>query len=73
MQREQKWLNSDFQDNFTKSKIFLVCLKISLKKYWIRRTNLVLTFIDKLNFEPLYYVTMCPIFDSSEFLHLKKH
>ena len=64
MQREQKWLNSDFQDNFITSKIFLVCLKISFKKYWIRTTNLVLKFIDKLNFEPLFYVKMRPIFDS---------
>jgi len=47
----QKWLNSDFQNNFTVSKIGLILLKIIfLQEYWLRRTTFCADGFDNFNF-----------------------
>ena len=47
-----KWLNLDFPDNFTVSKIDLIFLKmIFLQEYWITRTTFTVDFFfDNFNF-----------------------
>ena len=56
----KKWLNSDLKFIFLRQ-----------KNFWIRRTNLVLTFLITI-FEPLYFVKMGQMFLTFSNLPFKK-
>ena len=59
-----KWQNSDFQSQFSVSKINRIFWKIfSLKNLILGAHLLLLTFLETSIFEPLYFLKLCPIFD----------